>query len=606
MCGIVGYKGNRNGCEIVLNGLKDLEYRGYDSWGIAALNGNVKNQRLLSTQGFRKNTQRIKIVNDIGKVGEVSLESLGLENSNLAIAHTRWATHGGVNVANAHPHFAQNEEFALVQNGIVENFQELRGELKAKGHRFVTETDTEVIVRLIEEESKNNFDLKEAARLAFRKLKGRNSFVLIEKENQRIIAARNGSPLMLGIGENEFILASDPSPLLKYTKQIIFLEDNEMATINDNYRVFDAVNGREINKEIQIIDWNVEQARKGEHPHFMIKEILEQKHTIKQALVQDPELIKNIALEINTAFGVYTVGCGTAGKVCLAGTYAFSKLAQKHINFVFGSEFPNFHHFIQSKSLLLVVSQSGETADTLEAMKVVKDKNGKIISLVNVMGSTVMRQSDYSLLLNNGPEIAVASTKATTSQLALMILLAYTCAGRYDEGIEHLNKVSFEVGEMLNDNFLKYLREVAGRLKNSSNMYIIGRGINYAIALEAAIKIQEVSYIHAEGFAGGELKHGPIALIEHGTPCMALVANDETKYDILSNAIEIKSRGGYIIGVSPENNEVFDCWIKVPDAGICSPIVNIIPIQLLAYYLGVLRGNDPDKPRNLAKCVSVK
>ncbi len=588
MCGIVGYKGKRNGCEIVLQGLKDLEYRGYDSWGIAALNGNIQ------------------VVKEVGKVGEVSLESLGLESSNLAIAHTRWATHGGVNQANAHPHFAQNEEFALVQNGIVENFQELRGELKAKGHEFNTETDTEVIVRLIEEESKGNFDLKEAASLAFQKLKGRNSFVLIEKENKRIIAARNGSPLMLGIGEDEFILASDPSPLLKHTKQIIFLDDNEMVIVNDNYKVFDVVNGREINKEIQTIDWDVEQARKGEHPHFMIKEILEQKHTIKQALVQDPELIKNIAQEINTAFGVYAVGCGTAGKVCLAGTYAFSKLAQKHINFAFGSEFPNFHHFIQSKSLLLVVSQSGETADTLEAMEVVKEKNGKIISLVNVMGSTVMRQSDYSLLLNNGPEIAVASTKATTSQLALMILLAYACAGRYDEGMEHLTEVSNEVEGMLDNGFLACLKELAERLKNSSNVYIIGRGINYAMALESAIKLQEVSYIHAEGFAGGELKHGPIALIERGTPCIALVANDETKNDVLSNTIEIKSRGGYIIGVSPENNEVFDCWIKVPDAGICSPIVNIIPIQLLAYYLGVSLGNDPDRPRNLAKSCTVK
>lgn len=587
MCGIIGYKGKRDGRQVVLEGLKDLEYRGYDSWGIAVLNDGIS------------------IVKDTGKISDVSLESLGLESSNLAIGHTRWATHGGVNQVNAHPHFAQSEEFALVQNGIVENFQELRGELKAKGYVFQTETDTEVIVKLIEEETKERKDLTEAARVAFKRLKGRNAIVVVEKKSQKIIALKDGSPLMLGLGEDEFILASDPSPLLKYTKQVIFLDDKEVVVIDDNYQVLDFDN-RKIEKEVQMIDWDVEQAQKGDYPYFMLKEIMEQQHTVKQALVQDPERIKNIAQEINNAFGVYVVGCGTAGKVCLAGTYAFSQIAGKHVNFAFGSEFPNFHHFITGKSLLIVVSQSGETADTLEAIDVVNNKNGKIVSLVNVMGSTVMRQSKYSLLLNNGPEIAVASTKATTSQLALMILLAYAAAGRYEEGRKHLKEVSVQVKEMLNEELLSILKGLAEKMKEKSDIYIIGRGINYAMALESAIKIQEVSYIHAEGFAGGELKHGPIALIEEGTPCLVLVANDETKEDILSNAMEIKSRGGLMIGISPENNELFDYWIKVPDVGIGSPIVNIIPVQLLAYYLAITKGLDPDKPRNLAKSVTVK
>ncbi len=588
MCGIIGYKGPKNAIEVVLTGLKDLEYRGYDSWGIASLNKNIQ------------------IVKDVGKIGSIQLEELGLEPSAVAIGHTRWATHGGVNQKNAHPHFSQNENFALVQNGIVENFQELRGELKARGYHFISQTDTEVIVRLIEEESKDGVDLIAAARNAFRKLKGRNAIVLIEKESKRIIAARNGSPLMLGLGEKEFILASDPSPLLKYTKQIIFLDDNEMVVINDGYDLLDIATGQKKRKEVQTLNWNVEQARKGEYPHFMLKEILEQKHTIKQSLVQDPELIQNLAREINHAFGVYAVGCGTAGKVCLAGTYAFSKLAKKHINFAFGSEFPSFHDFIVSRSLLIAVSQSGETADTLEAIKVVRDRNGKVISLVNVMGSTIMRQSESSLLLNSGPEIAVASTKATTSQLALMILLAYACAGRYEEGLQHLTSVAEKLEGWLDGEFNSRIKQLAENLKSAADMYIIGRGINYAMALEAAIKIQEVSYIHAEGFAGGELKHGPIALITQGTPCIALVANDETRDDVLSNAMEIKARGGYILGVAPENNEVFDYWIPVPDAGLASPIVNIIPLQLLAYYLAVARGIDPDKPRNLAKSVTVK
>tara|TARA_Y100000034_G_C6867923_1_gene395779 strand:- start:462 stop:1697 length:1236 start_codon:yes stop_codon:yes gene_type:complete len=411
---------------------------------------------------------------------------------------------------------------------------------------------------------------------------------------------------MLGIGDNDFILASDPSPLLKHTKQIIFLDDHELVTLGDNYQIHNLTTNQQIQKEVQTLTWDVEQAQKGNYEHFMLKEIMEQKHTLAQAIIQDPELIKNIAKEINLAFGVYAVGCGTAGKVCLAGTYAFSEIAKKHINFAFGSEFPNFHHFIQSRSLLLVVSQSGETADTLEAMQTVQEKNGKVVSLVNVMGSTIMRKSDYSLLINAGPEIAVASTKATTSQLALTILLAYACAGRYEDGLALLKQTAQEVTLMLNNQLQENLKKLAQQIKDRNDLYIIGRGANYPMALEAAIKIQEVSYIHAEGFAGGELKHGPIALIEQGTPCLALIANDETKQDMLSNTIEIKSRGAYIIGVSPENNEVFDYWIKVPDVGIASPIVNIIPIQLLAYYLAVAKGLDPDQPRNLAKSVTVK
>ena len=588
MCGIIGYKGKKNGCEVVLNGLKDLEYRGYDSWGIAALNGSIS------------------IVKDVGKISNISLNDLNLLPTELAIGHTRWSTHGSVNQINAHPHFSQNETFALVQNGIVENYQELRGELKTKGYQFQTETDTEVIVRLIEENLTQTNNLKEAITKAFNKLKGRNAIVVINKENKTIYAARNGSPLMLGIGDEEFILASDPSPLLKHTKKIIFLDDNELIEINNNYQIHNLQTNQEISKEIQTLNWDIEQVQKGNYEHFMLKEIMEQRDTLKQALVQDPELIKNIAKEINLAFGVYAVGCGTAGKVCLAGTYAFSEIAKKHINFAFGSEFPNFHHFIQSRSLLLVVSQSGETADTLEAMQTVQEKNGKVVSLVNVMGSTIMRKSDYSLLINAGPEIAVASTKATTSQLALMILLAYGSANRYEEGLALLKQTAQEVNLMLNENLTNQTKLLAQQIKDKKDIFVIGRGINYATALEAAIKLQEVSYIHAEGFAGGELKHYAIALIEQGSPCLVLVSNDENKNDILSNAMEVKARGGYIIGVSPENNEIFDEWIQVPDVGIASPIVNLIPIQLLAYYLAVSRDIDPDKPKNLAKSVTVK
>ncbi len=591
MCGIVGYKGSRNAVEVVFKGIKDLEYRGYDSWGIASLS-NLDNE--------------IEVVKEVGKIGSVLLENIMLKPSKVAIAHTRWATTGEASKVNAHPHISQSKSFALVHNGIVENFQELRKELETKGYKFYSQTDTEVIVKLVEEELKNHSDLKDAVRSAFQKLKGRNAFVLVEKESKRLIAVCRGSPLMIGLGQDEFFLASDPSPLLNYTKRVIFLDDDELTVIGNDFRIFDVKTGVELKKQVGILNWNPEQAKKGKYPHFMLKEILEQRHTIKQALVQDPELIQKIAKEINNAFGVYAVGCGTAGKVCLAGTYAFAKIAKKHINFAFGSEFPYFSPFIVDRSLLIAVSQSGETADTLEAMKTVSDRNGKIVSLVNVMGCSVMRKSEFSLLLNNGPEIAVASTKATTSQLALMILLAYACAGRFEDGLTLLSKVSEEVDKMLDNAFLKNLKFLAEKIKSASDVYIIGRGVNYAMALEAAIKIQEVSYIHAEGFAGGELKHGPIALIDEGTPCIVLVANDETKADVLSNAFEVKTRKGFVIGISPENNEVFDFWVRVPDVGIASAIVNIIPVQLLAYYLAVAKNLDPDKPRNLAKSVTVK
>lgn len=588
MCGIVAYKGKKNAVQVVLEGLKDLEYRGYDSWGIASVQ------------------EEIELVKDVGKVGLVHLEDLPLRPSHTAIAHTRWSTHGAVTVVNAHPHFAQNKQFALVQNGIVENFHELKKELQKKGHSFVSQTDTEVIVRLIEEELKIHHDLQDAVMSAFKQLKGRNGIVIIEKSTQRIIAARNGSPLLLGIGDDEFMIASDPSPILRYTHKVIFLEDQECVVIDQNFVIYDITTAQEKKKQIELINWTLEQARKGNYPHFMLKEIMEQKHTIMQALVQDPELLRKIADEINNAGGIYVVGCGTAGKVCLAGTYAFSEIAKKHVNFAFGSEFPNFHHFINSKTLMIVISQSGETADTLEAMKVVLEKGGKAISLVNVMGSTIMRKSSYSLLLNAGPEIAVCSTKATTAQLGLLILLAHAAAGKFSAGLSFLQEVARKVDAMLTAVFCQQIQTLAAKLRDQEDMYIIGRGINYPMALEAAIKIQEVSYIHAEGFAGGELKHGPIALITKNTPCIVLVANDENKNDILSNAMEVKARGGFIIGVAPEQSEVFDDWIAVPDVGIASALVNIIPIQLLAYYLAVARGCDVDHPRNLAKSVTVK
>lgn len=587
MCGIIGYKGPKNAVDIVLKGLQALEYRGYDSFGIASLN------------------QEISIFKETGKIGKVKLADLNLSESNVAIGHTRWATHGNVTKENAHPHFSADNNLAIVQNGIVENFQELKKQLKSKGHLFFTQTDTEVIMRLIEEELKDK-EIVQAVQTAFKKLEGRNAIVVLDKNSNKIIGVRNGSPLILALGENEMFLASDPSAILEHTKDIIFLEDNEMIVMNSHYEIFNIESGKKLEKEIETITWDIEQAKKGDYPHFMIKEIMEQKFTISQAIAQDKENVMKIAYMINNAFGTYAVGCGTAGKVCLSATYSFSDIAKKHINFTFGSEFPSYHNFIKEKSLLIAVSQSGETADTLEAIKVAQDVGAKVISIVNVMGSTIMRKSDAYVLVNAGPEKAVCSTKATTGQLAISILLAYASANKFEEGINILKNACNEIDKMLNRDFLNITKELASKIKDWESMYVIGRGKNYPIALESAIKIQEVSYIHAEGFAGGELKHGPIALIGKGTPCIALVANDEVKEEILSNAMEIKARGGYIIGISPENNDIFDFHIKVPDVGDASPIVNLIPIQLLSYYLAIAKGLDPDMPRNLAKSVTVK
>jgi len=354
-----------------------------------------------------------------------------------------------------------------------------------------------------------------------------------------------------------------------------------------------------------VIDWDAEQAKKGEFKHYMIKEILEQVETIQRAAMQDESIVAAIVEEMRKARGIFFVGCGSSYHACFAGSYIFSKVANLHVNVMLASEFPNFKHFLNENTLVFAVSQSGETADVLEAVRAAKEKGSKVISITNVRGSSITRYSDKFLLLNAGPEICVLATKTYTSQLALLTLLAYAYAERYEEGRKRLRYLWNVVYNLTSRTSREMIKKLAERLKDEEHIFVIGRGLQYATALEAALKIKEVSYIHAEAFAGGELKHGTIALIEDGTPCIVFVSEENEK-EIISNAVEIKSRGGYIIGVSPKNNEVFDFWIKVPECGVANPIVQIIPIQILAYQLAVLRGYDPDKPRNLAKSVTVK
>ncbi|MBN2087594.1 glutamine--fructose-6-phosphate transaminase (isomerizing) [Candidatus Peregrinibacteria bacterium] len=587
MCGIFGYIGKKeNSLEIVIKGLQKLEYRGYDSWGVAT---EIDGQLFIEKK--------------VGKISEAKTDDFHDKKCQFAIGHTRWATHGGVTDINAHPHFSSDKTIAVVHNGIIENYEELRDELGRDN--FISQTDSEVVAQLIAKFRKE-MSFKDAVLAAINKLKGRYAIVVMNVGENYLIAARRGSPLIVGVGDGEYFLASDIPAFLEYTQNVNYLDDDEMVIVDGNVEFINLTTGRSVEKRLINIDWKAEGAEKGEYDHYMLKEIMEQKDSILRAINQDTDEIMHIAQQIKKSRGCFFSGCGTAGKVCMAGEYFFSLIANRHVNFAPASEFPVYHHFLRPESLLVVVSQSGETADVLEAMDAAKSKNAKVLSIVNAEGSTIARQSDFSLHIKAGPEKAVASTKAATSQMALLMLIATAMVDELQEGRRQLAEVASKINDMLNPRFLTYIKAVAEKIKDHENCYIIGKAENYPMALEAAIKIQEVSYVHAEGFAAGELKHGPIALVTDGTPCIALVANDEVKNDTINNTIELKARGAHIIGISPEKHEVFDDWIKVPDVGIASPLVNIIPTQLLAYYIAVLRGLDPDMPRNLAKSVTVK
>lgn len=590
MCGIFGYCGSKkNAGEIVIKGLKNLEYRGYDSWGVA-----------IQKKG------EIKIVKDIGKISNVESQDFQ-EESTVAMAHSRWATHGGVTQENSHPHVSQDGTVAVIHNGIVENFQDLQVELKNKGYTFNFQIDTAVIPNLIQEELKNGKSLREAVRTVSQRLHGRNAILVINTKDHAIVAARAGSPLIVGVGKGEYFIASDIPAFLEYTRTVQYLDDGEMVEIDgDSVRFLNTESGKEIQKREIEIEWDVSDVSKGDFEHYMLKEIMDQKESINRALHQDEEQIMTIAKAIETCVGCILTACGTAHKVCMAADYFFSVVAKRHVNVTPASEFPIFHHFLRKESLIIVVSQSGETIDVIEAMDVAKKAGSKVLAITNREGSSVQRTADYTLLINAGPERAVASTKAATGQMAVLLLIAHAVAGKLSEGRTLLLEAGAKINDMLNPRYIQHIKGIAEKIHKHEHMYIIGKGWNYPMALESAIKIQEVSYVHAEGFAAGELKHGPIALIDKGTACVALMGKDEFTADVISNIMELKARGAVIIAVSPENNEIFDMWIKVPDVGAAQPIVNIIPIQILAYFLAVLRGKDPDMPRNLAKSVTVK
>lgn len=586
MCGIFGYFGKQtDGANLTVNGLKNLEYRGYDSWGVA--------------------WQEADGLHSHKSVGKISEAPKIKAKTSLAVAHTRWATQGEVSERNAHPHFSSNGEIAVVHNGVIENYLELKKIIGTK--KFKSETDTEVIAHWIQKLMDQGKSFEVAFRQTLNDLHGRNAVIAIHAREKKLLAGRIGSPLILGVGKGEWFLASDIPAFLEHTQTVNYLDDGEMVILSEKGAEFKNVKtGKPVQKRDVKIDWSADVADKGTHAHFMIKEILDQKQTIAQALRQDLHELRLAADLIRRARGTYFIGCGTAGNVCHAGTYFFTEVADRHVNYAPASEFPIYNHFLKPDSLVIAVSQSGETADVLEAIEAAKRKGAKVLAIVNVQGSSIARMADSVLLLNAGPEKAVASTKAATSQMAVLLLLAYAVAGKLEEGRRVLLETSEKINDMLNPRYIEHIRKIAKKYAKKSDLYIVGKGANYPMALEAAIKIMEVSYIHAHGFAGGELKHGPIALIEKGTPCLALVGEDEFKADMLTASAELKTRGAKILGIGATQEDVYDEWLRVPNAGIASPLVNIIPAQLLAYEFACAKGLNPDMPRNLAKSVTVK
>ena len=592
MCGIYGYVGKYKSdlSDFLLDGLSKLEYRGYDSAGIAISLNN-----------------KLKIFKEVGEVKRLKEKLKGKKIAgNAGVGHTRWATHGGVKKKNSHPHMDCKGSLVVVHNGIIENFEELKKDLIKKGHKFRSETDTEVFAHLVEEKMEKNIDFRKAVGLSFNEIAGLNAVVVLSADGE-IVAFRKGSPLIAGFDEEGVYISSDIPALVSKTKKAVLIKDGEGVFLSkDGLFLINSRNSKlrkAVPTEIRIEEISND---KSGFEYYLLKEIYEQPEIISRVAANNEEEINKAVKMIKNAGETYFTACGTAAHAGLVATYMFSEIAGKHVDFAVASEFTYFEGFLTSKSLLIVASQSGETMDALEAVRVAKKHRAKILALVNVPNSSLFRMADYAVHLRAGTERAVLSTKAYVAKLSFFLLFAFTIAGKYREGTALLRNTSRKAKKMLTGELEKNIRKLARRIVKQEHIYIIGRGINYATALEGALKIKEASYIHAEGFAGGELKHGVIALVQKGTPCIVLVAEDKTKDGILSNAAEMKARGAYIIGIAPKKNPVFDYWIPVPNVKQASPIVNIIPMQLLAYHLTILKGYNPDKPRNLAKSVTVK
>jgi glucosamine--fructose-6-phosphate aminotransferase (isomerizing) len=609
MCGIVGYIGPRQAAGLLLEGLRRLEYRGYDSAGIAVVNG-----------------RGLKIMKSAGKLSVLENElKQEMPQGTIGIGHTRWATHGAPTTTNAHPHTDQSGRIAVIHNGIIENSGAIRKALEQRGHTFKSETDTEVLAHLVGELYQGN--LEEAVARALKDVDGAYGLVFISSEEPGVlVAARKGSPLLVGVGENEWFVASDASPLLQYTRSVVYLDDGEMAVLTrEGYRVRNLVTAR-ISKEVNQIDWDLTQVERGGYAHFMLKEICEQpeslRNTLRGHLLEEEGTSRVSGLnlsdeELKQIERVIITACGTSWHSGIIGEYMLEEMARLPVEVEYASEFRYRNPVVDPHTLVIGISQSGETADTLAAIREAKRRGARTIGLVNVVGSTIAREVDGGIYLHAGPEVGVASTKAFTSQVAALALISLRIArlrnlsilqGR--QFIEALQKLPEQVAQILERT--SELEQLADRfLRTTRNALYLGRGVNFPVALEGALKLKEISYIHAEGYPAAEMKHGPIALIDENMPVVFIAPRDAVHSKIVSNIEEVKARGGKVIALINEGDteieRLADATFTIPETlDLLTPILTSIPLQLLSYYVAVSRGCNVDQPRNLAKSVTVE
>ncbi len=586
MCGIFGYSGPKNAPEIILEGLKRLEYRGYDSWGIAVV------------------ADQISLSKKIGAIGDLDQVN-NLPKSQVGIGHTRWATHGGISEVNAHPHFSTDKSFALAQNGIVENYQQLKESLQKKGYKFESETDTEIIVRLVEDKLKSSDNLKEAVRAAFLELEGRNTIIVLAKDGQ-IIAARNGSPLVIGINDGEVFLSSDTLSFAPYVKDVVVLDNGQMVSYNGKLKLVDTKTNKPLLVKPERIDFKSSKVDKEGYDHFMLKEIFESPYVINQVINQ-AENLKPLAEAIKEAQTIYCVAIGTAGGAASQIAFYLRVYCGIKALSLTAADALEYYPLFKKGDLIITPSQSGESADVLEVLEKAREKGAKIASFVNMPGSTMTRMSDYKFMSNAGPEICVMSTKVYTSQIAWGYLMAKVVSGQGKVGEEALNKLALEIEKYLNtENNHELIKNLAKKLAGKQHIFLLGKYQNLNIVKEGMIKIIEGSYIHAHAMPAGDLKHYAITLMEKGVPVVVAVSEDMAKDDVMNAVSQVKARGATVIGISPTPFSEFDYHIPVPDMSETSAIANVIPLQLLAYYMAVELKHNVDKPRNIAKSVTVK
>lgn len=613
MCGIVGYIGHREAMPVLIKGLKRLEYRGYDSAGIAVLN------------------DALRVYKKQGKVSELEAFIKGkATKSNVGMGHTRWATHGEPNDVNAHPHYSSDESLAMIHNGIIENYSPIKKELISKGHEFHSDTDSEVFIHFIEEIKKeSNCSLEDAVRLALSKVVGAYAIVVMSKDDpNHLIAARKGSPLVIGIGEDykEFFIASDATPIIEYTKDVIYLNDQEIAIIGSGQVIIKNIDDKQQNALIQTLDMELDTIEKGGYDHFMLKEIYEQPNSIldcmrgrlvsKTGHLQLGGIRKHMKDLVN-AKRIIIISCGTSWHSGLVAEYIIEELARVPVEVEYASEFRYRNPVINEGDVVLAISQSGETADTLAAIELAKEKGAVVLGICNVVGSSIARVSHEGAYTHAGPEIGVASTKAFTAQLTVLTIMALIMArerktlseNQLNDLIKELERIPEKAARLLKD--IREIEFIAEQYKDSRNFLYLGRGYNFPVALEGALKLKEISYIHAEGYPAAEMKHGPIALIDEEMPVVFIATRDSSYDKVVSNIQEVKARKGQVIAIVTEGDAIIpqmvDYVIEIPDTHeVLVPLLSVIPLQLLAYHIALMRGCNVDQPRNLAKSVTVE